>query len=77
MIIKVMNKKQRELLEVLVDKHRNGEHLDTLDKNALWFLINEYKKTNEYVDESSNFSKIVDMILSKGFINEKQKNNKN
>ena len=52
MIIKVMNKKQRELLEVLVDKHRNGEHLDTLDKNALWFLINEYKKTNEYVDGS-------------------------
>lgn len=29
-----MNKKQRELLEVLVDKHTNGERLDMLDKNT-------------------------------------------
>lgn len=66
-----MNKKQRELLEVLVDKHTNGERLDMLDKNTLWFLINEYKKTNEYVDGSNYFSKTVDLILAKELQSEK------
>ena len=67
-----MNKKQRELLEVLVDKHTNGERLDMLDKNALWILINEYKKTNEYVDGSNYFSKTVDLILAKELQSEKK-----
>ena len=72
----IMENKKRELLEVLVEKHLNGERLDMLDKNTLWFLINEYKKTNEYVDGSNYFSKTVDLILAKELQSEKIKENK-
>ena len=66
-----MENKKRELLEVLVEKHFNGERLDTLDINAMYYLIGQYRKTNEYIFGGTNFSKTVDLILAKEFINEK------
>ena len=68
---KTMENKKRELLEVLVEKHLNGERLDTLDINAMYYLIGQYRKTNEYIFGGTNFSKTVDLILAKEFINEK------
>ena len=66
-----MENKKRELLEVLVEKHLNGERLDTLDMNVMYHLIGQYRKTNEYVFGGSNFSKTVDLVLATGIINEK------